>query len=104
MATIGDKKQEEKIKAFAIIAKDNFPEINEISIKGAFRYGAKEAIEKSKHSEWAEVAKRPANERKIFFDMLLEQSKNHLERLIGKEKTEILIKKITLENQKYLKD
>ena len=104
VATIGSKKQEDKIKVFATIAKKSFPEIDELSIKGAFRYGAKGAIEKSNYSEWSDVAKKPARERRLFFDLLLEQSKSHLEQLLGKEKTNVLIKKISLENEKYLKD
>ncbi|VVS94160.1 hypothetical protein [Desulfoluna spongiiphila] len=104
MATIGSKKQEEKIKVFATIAKSSFPEIDELAIKGAFRFAAKAAIEKSAYSEWSEVAKKPASERRRFFDGLLEESRGRLEQLLGKNDAAVLLKKIRIENETFLKD
>lgn len=43
---VGSKKQEKKIAEFATLAKRYYPDINELSIKGAIRYGVKAAIKK----------------------------------------------------------
>ena len=103
MATIGSKKQEEKLNEFAKIAKNAFPEVNELTIKGAFRYGAKAAVEKSQFSSWTEISKQSEGERRKFFDTLLEEARPHLESAIDRKNVEYLIKQIKLANDKYLK-
>jgi len=104
MATIGSKKQEKKIAEFAKLAKKLYPDINELAIKGAFRYGAKAAIEKSRFSKWEEVAEQPATVRKKFFNLLMQESRTHLINIIGEGKVDDFIEKLKAENEKYLKD
>lgn len=104
MATIGSEKQERKIAEFAELAKRSYPNINELSIKGAFRYGAKAAIEKSQFSKWEEIADQPAAVRKEFFNLVMQESRTHLQNIIGKEKVDDFIEKLKAENEKYMKD
>jgi len=103
MATVGAKKQEEKLTEFAKIAKNAFPKVNEMSIKGALRYGAGAAIKKSQFSNWAEVVEQSAAVRKAFFETLLEEARPQLQSLVGKDNIEYLIEQIKLANKKYLK-
>ena len=85
MAIVGMKMQEEKLKEFAKMAKDFFPDVNELAIKGALRYGVKAAIEKSQFPDWNEVANQPSQARRKFFDILLQEAKPQLEIQIGKK-------------------
>jgi len=103
MATIGAKKQEEKISKLAKAAKSIFPDIDEMSIKGAFRYGAKSAIEKSRFSKWAEIVELPESERRKFFDSLIQEARLHFESMLNKADVDQLVKKLKAENEKYIK-
>jgi hypothetical protein len=103
MAVVGTKMQEEKLKEFAKMAKDLFPDVNELAIKGALRYGIKAAIEESQFSGWDEVADQSSQARRKFFDILLQEAKPQLEIQIGKEHIDGLIRRIKLDNEKYIK-
>lgn len=103
MAVIGEKKQEEKLKELAKIAKDLFPDVNELAVKGAFRHAAKAAIEKSGFTSWGEVAEKPPSVRKKFFETLLQEAKPHLAVQLSKENVDEFIKKAKMVNEKYVK-
>lgn len=103
MGIVGAKKQEEKLILIAKMAKKLFPDVNELAVKGALRYGAKAAIEKSQFSDWSEVADQPESVRRNFFDKLLQEARPYLENLIGKEKIDDFIRKVRVENEKFLK-
>jgi len=104
MATIGSKKQEKKISELSRIANEIFPDVPVASFKGAFRLGAKEAVEKSRFESWEEVVKEPADIRRTFFESLLNEAASYFIKLVGKENVDSLIEKLKAENEKYLKD
>ncbi len=104
MSTKGAEKQERKISELAEIANMDFPDIEVRTFKGAFRFGAKRAVEKSQFESWEEVSKQPASIRRNFFKTLLEESRSHLNRIIGEDKVQPLLDKLEKENEKYLQD
>jgi hypothetical protein len=104
LATLGSEKQEKKLNEFANLAKKIFPDINELPVKGALRYGANAAIEKSPFSHWEEIAEQPVSVRRKFFHSLLQEARPHLIHVIGEEKVDGFIEKVKVENEKYLKD
>ena len=104
MAILGSGKQEKKITEFAQLAKRTYSDINELSIKGAFRLGAKAAVEKSQFSMWEEIADQPPRVRRTFFDLLMAESRAHLINVLGKEKVDDFIEILKAENEKYLKE
>mgnify|MGYP000518220968 CR=1 FL=1 len=104
MATKGAEKQEKKISEFAEIANSEFPDIGIMSFKGAFRWGAKNAVENSRFEDWQEVVKQPPAIRREFFKNLLEESKPHLKKLIGEDSVNSLLDTLLRENEKYLQD
>jgi len=104
MATIGSKKQEKKIAELSRIANEMYPDVNVASFKGAFRLGAKAAVEKSRFESWEEVVKEPADIRRAFFESLLNEAVSYFIKLVGEKNVDSLIEKIKVENEKYLKD
>lgn len=104
MAIVGMKMQEEKLKEFAKMAKDLFPDVNELALKGALRHGVKAAIEKSQFPGWNEVANQSSQARRKFFDILIQEAKPQLEIQIGKEHIDGFIRRIKLYNEKYVKE
>jgi len=101
MSTKGAEKQEKKITELAEIANKDFPDIGVMSFKGAFRFGAKSAVEKSQFNNWEEVVNQPPNIRRNFFKSLLEESRPHLKRLIGEESLQPLLDKLIKEIGKF---
>jgi len=101
---VGSEKQEKKLTEFAKLAKQLFPNVNELSVKGAFRFGARAAIKKFNFSSWEDMAKQPASMRRKFFDELLKEARPYLINIIGNEKIDDFIEKVKAENEKYLKD
>ena len=104
MSTKGAEKQERKISELAEIANQDFPDIEVRTFKGAFRFGAKSAVEKSQFESWEEVSQQPVSIRRKFFKSLLEESRSHLNRILGEDKVQPLLDKLENENEKYLQD
>ena len=104
MITLGARKQEEKLKELAMIAKRAFPDADEMAIKGALRQGAREALKESHFSSWAGVASQPAAVRRDFFDRLLERARPKLKILLGEEGLDALLGRMRAANEKYLRD
>ena len=104
MTIVGSEKQEKKLAEFARLAKQLFPDINELSVKGAFRFGAKVALEKFNFSSWQDMAKQPASVRRKFFKILLQEARPYLINIVGEENVDDFIEKVKVENEKYLKD
>jgi hypothetical protein len=103
MSILGERKQEAKLAEFGKIAKEINPNVDELAVKGAFRFAVKSTIEKSRFSNWAEVTKQPPSIRKNFFASLIRESKPRLDPIIGKENLDNFVERIMLENEKYLK-
>ena len=102
-AIVGSKKQEGKITELGMFANQLFPDIETMIFKGAFRYGIRSALEKSRYAAWEEVAGQHPMLRKSFFQSILDESAPHLQNIGLDEKgIEILIRKLKEKNEKYL--
>lgn len=103
MIDVGSRLQEEKISAMACIAKEMFPEIEELDFKGVLRMAVKVCMEAYHLKQWKDVVKKPSFYRRIFFECLLSESISHLTAMgLPEEKIEILMEKLKAENEKYL--
>lgn len=102
MAIIGEKRQEAKLKEFAAIARRFYPDVNEWSIKGAFRIGVKAAMAQNGYDHWGQVVDQPADERRRFFNTMLEEARPYLKSVVGGD-VDRFVYTIKVENEKYLK-
>ena len=107
MPAIGSRKQETKIREMAEITLEFFPYLNEGAVRGAFRFGANEALEEKHYNSWREVVDQTKKERKEFFELLLGKAFKSLRTLIRKEdlnKKDKLIRKIKSKNEEYVEE
>ncbi|SKA73817.1 hypothetical protein SAMN02745704_00535 [Paucidesulfovibrio gracilis DSM 16080] len=81
MRVAGMRRQEEKIESLANIVVELRPEMEKLSVKGAFRLGLNDALKECDYSAWKDLAERPRSEREHFSGRLLENALHHLQKM-----------------------
>ena len=103
MTVIGNQKQEQKLNEMGDLAKQLFPQVNVLSIKGALRYGAESALRKSGYASWQEVSEKPRQTRNTFFKLLLKEAEPRLNLALQPDQVKRFMQMVEKANQKYLK-
>lgn len=100
----GNTKQEQKIESMAAIVADLYPELSIISVKGAFRFGVRSALEQSGFSSWSEVAEQKIAVKQNFFKRLTDGTINHLIKMgLPHDMVTSVRTRLLKENQQFLK-
>ncbi|WP_147819529.1 hypothetical protein [Salidesulfovibrio onnuriiensis] len=101
----GNAKQEQKIASMAALVADLYPGLTVISVKGAFRFGVKSALEQFGFSTWAEVADQTVTVKQDFFKLLTDKAVTHLTKMgLPQDMTTTVRTRLIKENQQFLRN
>ena len=99
----GTTKQEEKITLMGTIAHKMHFKVAVITFKGAFRFAIKLALEENKYEKWNDLVAQSPKIRKIFFESILSNSINQLNKIgLSEPQIKVLFERLKKENQSYL--
>lgn len=78
MKMVGSMEQERRLEEMGELAHQVAPEIEVVAFKGVFRYAIESAMKRHDVPAWSDMSSRGAEEKKLFFESVLEFARERL--------------------------